>query len=94
MLAEQRREGQGRPAGGADYGRCDPAGGSLTPRPPPPAQVFGLLDAGAVIYFCGLKGMMPGIIEALEKVAVAKGLDWEKYFENLKENHQWRVEVY
>lgn len=37
---------------------------------------------------------MPGIIEALEKVAVAKGLDWEKYFENLKENHQWRVEVY
>jgi len=24
-------------------------------------EVFGALDGGAHIYFCGLKGMMPGI---------------------------------
>ncbi|KAL0352788.1 UNVERIFIED_CONTAM: Ferredoxin--NADP reductase, root-type isozyme, chloroplastic [Sesamum angustifolium] len=30
-------------------------------------EIFRLLDAGAHIYFCGLKGMMPGIQDTLKK---------------------------
>jgi ferredoxin--NADP+ reductase len=57
-------------------------------------EVFDLLKNGAVIYFCGLKGMMPGILEMLERVAVEKGLKWEEFYEGLKHNNQVRVEVY
>jgi ferredoxin--NADP+ reductase len=46
------------------------------------------------MYFCGLKGMMPGILETLEKVAEGKGLVWEEKLEQLKKNGQWHVEVY
>ncbi len=56
--------------------------------------MFDLLDNGAHIYFCGLKGMMPGILDTLERVAKGKGLNWEEFFENLKEKNQWHVEVY
>ncbi|KAL3926469.1 MAG: hypothetical protein SGBAC_013465 [Bacillariaceae sp.] len=52
------------------------------------------LDNGAHIYFCGLKGMMPGILEALEQVAIRKGLDWGTKLKEYKSNHQWHVEVY
>ena len=31
-------------------------------------EIFSRLDKGAHIYFCGLKGMMPGILEMLEGV--------------------------
>lgn len=57
-------------------------------------ELFRRLDAGAVIYFCGLKGMMPGILEALENVAQQRGLDWSAKLDELKANHQWHVEVY
>jgi ferredoxin--NADP+ reductase len=57
-------------------------------------QVFDLLSNGAHIYFCGLKGMMPGIQDMLERVAKEKGIDWEEYFKGLKKNHKWHVEVY
>lgn len=56
--------------------------------------MFGLLDGGAHMYFCGLKGMMPGIQEMLERVAKAKGLNFEEWVENLKHKNQWHVEVY
>merc|ERR1739848_416749 len=39
-------------------------------------EVFNKLENGAHIYFCGLKGMMPGIQTMLEKVATDKGLDY------------------
>jgi len=52
------------------------------------------LKGGAVIYFCGLKGMMPGILEALQRVAEERGLDWNATLAQLKANHQWHVEVY
>eukprot|EP00980_Cylindrotheca_fusiformis_P018379 scaffold6042_cov106-Cylindrotheca_fusiformis.AAC.1 len=52
------------------------------------------LENGAHIYFCGLKGMMPGILTALEQVANNKGLDWSTKLKQYKENHQWHVEVY
>ena len=57
-------------------------------------EVFDLLNNGAHIYFCGLKGMMPGIQEMLERVSREKGLVWEEFFAKLKKNEQWHVEVY
>lgn len=57
-------------------------------------EVFDLLDNGAHIFFCGLKGMMPGITEMLERVATEKGLKYEDFLEKLKKNNQWHVEVY
>jgi len=57
-------------------------------------QVFDLLNNGAHMYFCGLKGMMPGILEMLETVCKEKGLNYEEWIENLKHKGQWHVEVY
>ncbi|GAX13963.1 ferredoxin--NADP+ reductase [Fistulifera solaris] len=57
-------------------------------------EVFNKLENGAVIYFCGLKGMMPGIQEMLETVAKKKGIDYEEWIKGLKAKKQWRVEVY
>merc|ERR1719337_287303 len=57
-------------------------------------EVFDRLDKGAHIYFCGLKGMMPGIEEMLAKVAERKKLDYKEYIKKLKSNGQWHVEVY
>lgn len=57
-------------------------------------QVFDLLANGAHIYFCGLKGMMPGIQDMLKSVAANKGLVFEDWLEGLKEKNQWHVEVY
>merc|ERR1712113_144159 len=57
-------------------------------------EVFTRMDNGAHIYFCGLKGMMPGITDMLEKVSSDKGLVWEDKLKEWKKNGQWHVEVY
>ena len=57
-------------------------------------ELFERLDKGAHIYFCGLKGMMPGLLETLAKVAEAKGVSWDEKLEQLKKAGQWHVEVY
>ena len=57
-------------------------------------QVFDLMNNGAHMYFCGLKGMMPGILDMLEAVCKEKGLNFEEWLENLKHKGQWHVEVY
>jgi len=57
-------------------------------------RLFAKLESGAVVYFCGLKGMMPGILEALETVATAKNIDWPTKLKEYQSNHQWHVEVY
>lgn len=57
-------------------------------------EIFDLLENGAHIYFCGLKGMMPGINSMLERVATDKGLKFDAFFEELKEKNQYHVEVY
>ncbi len=57
-------------------------------------ELFGRLEKGAYIYFCGLKGMMPGILTALEQVATNRGLDWPTTLKKLQANNQWHVEVY
>merc|ERR1711924_404678 len=55
-------------------------------------EIFDRMDKGAHMYFCGLKGMMPGILDMLEGVAKAKGLDWEDKFKEWKKAGQWHVE--
>jgi len=57
-------------------------------------DIFTRLDGGAHIYFCGLKGMMPGIQGMLEDVCKGKGLDYTEWLKGLKKNGQWHVEVY
>ena len=57
-------------------------------------EVFQLLQEGAIIYFCGLKGMMPGINDMLERVATSKGIEWDTFQKDLKKNGQYHVEVY
>jgi len=57
-------------------------------------ELFERLENGAVIYFCGLKGMMPGILDALEQVATDRGMDWSATLQKYQKNHQWHVEVY
>jgi ferredoxin--NADP+ reductase len=57
-------------------------------------EIFTKLNNGAHIYFCGLKGMMPGIQDMLKGVATSKGLDYEEWLKGLKAKKQWHVEVY
>jgi len=57
-------------------------------------EVFNRMDNGAHMYFCGLKGMMPGITEMLEEVSTKKGLVWEDKLKEWKKAGQWHVEVY
>jgi ferredoxin--NADP+ reductase len=57
-------------------------------------EIFDLLDGGAHIYFCGLKGMMPGIQDMLEKVCKQKSIDYSQWFEGLKREERFHVEVY
>ena len=57
-------------------------------------EVFTRMDNGGHMYFCGLKGMMPGILAMLEGVCKEKGISYEEWLEGLKEKGQWHVEVY
>merc|ERR1712083_295537 len=57
-------------------------------------EVFERMDNGAHMYFCGLKGMMPGITDMLERVSKEKGLVWEDKLKQWKKAGQWHVEVY
>jgi len=57
-------------------------------------ELFMRLENGAHIYFCGLKGMMPGILDSLEQVAESRGVVWSEKLKELKANGQWHVEVY
>jgi len=57
-------------------------------------EVFTKLENGAHIYFCGLKGMMPGIQDMLKGVAEKKGLNYDEWLKGLKKAKQWHVEVY
>merc|ERR1712054_234911 len=57
-------------------------------------EIFTRMDNGAHMYFCGLKGMMPGITEMLKSVSKEKGLVWEDKLKEWKKAGQWHVEVY
>ena len=45
------------------------------------------------MYFCGLKGMMPGITGMLEDVCKSKNIDFEEKLKEWKKGGQWHVEV-
>jgi len=57
-------------------------------------EIFDRMNKGAHMYFCGLKGMMPGILTMLEGVATKKGLVWADVLKGWKTAGQWHVEVY
>uniref|UniRef100_A0A7R9Z5A2 Ferredoxin--NADP reductase, chloroplastic n=1 Tax=Chlamydomonas euryale TaxID=1486919 RepID=A0A7R9Z5A2_9CHLO len=58
-------------------------------------EIFDLLsNSGGHMYFCGLKGMMPGIQEMLERVCEEKGMKYDEFIEGLKHENRWHVEVY
>ncbi len=42
----------------------------------------------------GLKGMMPGIFDMLKNVCQEKGMDYDKWYEDLREKGQFHIEVY
>jgi hypothetical protein len=42
-------------------------------------EVFDRMEKGAHLYFCGLKGMMPGILAMMEGVCVKKGRYLQKF---------------
>ncbi len=58
-------------------------------------ELFTLIEnPKTYIYLCGLKGMEPGIDEALTTVASAKGLNWVELRQKLKKAKRWNVETY
>jgi len=57
-------------------------------------EVFNKMNNGAIMYFCGLKGMMPGIDDMFKAVCDKKGIDYKEWVGGLKKNKQWHVEVY
>jgi len=57
-------------------------------------EIFNKLDNGAHIYFCGLKGMMPGIQDMLKEVCAVKEIEYDEWIKGLKKAKQWHVEVY
>lgn len=57
--------------------------------------LFNLLqNPNTYLFICGLKGMETGIIEGLEQAAAQQGIDWNEFFETLKAEKRWLVEVY
>ena len=58
-------------------------------------EIFGMIeDSRTHVYMCGLRGMEPGIDEAMTAAASAKGLDWSVLRPQLKKAERWHVETY
>lgn len=58
-------------------------------------EIFALIeDPKTHVYMCGLRGMEPGIDEAMTAAAAAKGMDWSELRPQLKKAHRWHVETY
>ena len=58
-------------------------------------EIFALIeDPKTHVYMCGLRGMEPGIDEAMTAAASAKGIDWSELRPQLKKAHRWHVETY
>ncbi len=57
--------------------------------------IFNLLkQPQTYFYICGLRGMESGILEGLQEAAKRQGVDWDAFFEQLKAEKRWHVEVY
>ncbi len=46
------------------------------------------------LYICGLRGMEAGILEGFQEIAKRQGIDWNVFFDTLKAEKRWHVEVY
>lgn len=58
-------------------------------------EIFNLINLDAThLYMCGLRGMEPGIDEAMTTAAAARGLDWKILRPQLKKAGRWHVETY
>ncbi len=58
-------------------------------------EIFALIENPKThIYLCGLKGMEPGIDEAMASAAESKGLEWSELRPKLKKAGRWHVETY
>ena len=58
-------------------------------------EIFAMIeDPKTHVYMCGLRGMEPGIDEAMSAAAASKGLDWKELRPQLKKADRWHVETY
>jgi len=58
-------------------------------------EIFTMIeDPKTHVYMCGLRGMEPGIDEAMTAAAAAKGIDWSELRPQLKKAERWHVETY
>ena len=58
-------------------------------------EIFAMIeDPKTHVYMCGLRGMEPGIDEAMTAAAASKGLDWAELRPQLKKADRWHVETY
>ncbi len=58
-------------------------------------EIFALIENPKThVYMCGLRGMEPGIDEAMTAAAAAKGLNWAELRPQLKKAERWHVETY
>lgn len=58
-------------------------------------EIFSMIENPKThVYMCGLKGMEPGIDEAMTAAAAAKGLNWAELRPQLKKAERWHVETY
>ncbi|EDY38180.1 ferredoxin--NADP reductase [Cyanobium sp. PCC 7001] len=58
-------------------------------------EIFSMIeDPKTHVYMCGLRGMEPGIDEAMTAAAAAKGIDWSELRPQLKKADRWHVETY
>ena len=58
-------------------------------------EIFAMIeDSRTHVYMCGLRGMEPGIDDAMAAAASAKGLDWSLLRPQLKKAERWHVETY
>ena len=58
-------------------------------------EIFAMIENPKThVYMCGLRGMEPGIDEAMTAAAAAKGLDWSELRPQLKKADRWHVETY
>jgi ferredoxin--NADP+ reductase len=58
-------------------------------------EIFSLIENPKThVYMCGLRGMEPGIDEAMTAAAAAKDLNWSELRPQLKKADRWHVETY
>ena len=56
-------------------------------------EIFDRMEGGAHLYMCGLKGMLPGVSEAMEEIAKSQGKDWGETLKKWKKGGQWHIEA-